>query len=139
MKYILQAYVPTKVILKRSESDGRSWVALPETPDNEFWVATSSLYHTEAECIIGNTKTLESGIKQMEYEAKQNMKRVEKARKALYSVSPEARIEELERILKCVAHNLEVIEYSCEQAKCTAGKNLANEARGWIQRANIPA
>jgi hypothetical protein len=138
MKYILQAYVPTKVILKRSEDDGRSWVALPETPNNELWVATSALYHTEAECIIGNTKVLESGIKQMEYEAKQNMKRVEAAKKMLHSVSPAARIEKLESLVKALYHNLKTIQYGGKKIKDTATQVLTKESLEWIESHNIP-
>ena len=138
MPYILEAYALTEVIVKRNDPDGRSWVAHPKTPDNEFWVGTAQVYDTKEACARGNAKTLESGIKQMEYEAKQNMKRVEAAKKLLHSVSPEARIEKLEGLLIALHHNLNTIKYSCGEDGCTAGKNLAHECMDWIESHNIP-
>jgi hypothetical protein len=139
MPYILEAYAPVEVLRLRDDHDGRTWVVRIGVGEanNEFWVGSAQVYDTEEACIIGNTKTLESGIKQMEFEAKQSMKRAAAARKALHRVSPEGRIEQLEKLLKCINHNLETIEYSCHEDGCMAGRNLAKEAREWIKRADI--
>jgi len=138
MPYILEAYVPVEVLRLRDDPDGRTWVARVSEPNNEFWVGTKQVYDTKADCIRGNKETLESGIKQMEYEAKQNMKRVEADKKLLHSVSPEARIEKLEGLLIALHHNLNTIKYSCGEDGCTAGKNLAHECMDWIESHNIP-
>jgi esterase/lipase len=138
MPYILEAYAPVEVIRLRDDADGRTWVIRATEPKREFWVGTQQVYDTEEACIRGSKETLKSGIKQMEYEAKQNMKRVEAAKKMLHSVSPAARIEELERLLKCVYHNLETIKHSCEIDRCTAGQVLSKESLEWIETHNIP-
>lgn len=138
MPYILEADVPTEVIVKRNDPDRRSWVAFPKTPDNEFWVGTAHLYDTKEACIRGNAETLKSGIKQMEYEAKQRAKQAEAAKKLLHSVSPEARIETLELLLGYVYHNLKTIKYRGEKIKDTATIVLAKETMEWIEQANIP-
>jgi hypothetical protein len=49
------------------------------------------------------------------------------------------RVEELEKLLKCVNHNLETIHYSCKIDGSVAGRNLAKETLEWIAQANIPA
>jgi hypothetical protein len=80
-KFLLLAYAPVKVLLKRSESDGRSWVWTRST--GEFWVGTAQLYDTVADCIKGNAKTIKDGIKQYEYEIAQKAKQVEAMKKLL--------------------------------------------------------
>lgn len=138
MPYILEAYVPTEVIVKRHDPDGRSWVAFPKTPDNEFWVGTAHLYDTEEACIRGNKDTLEAGIKQMKFEGERALKRVEAAKKLLHSISPEARIETLEQLLRCVYHNLRCIKKSGEIVKDTSTIVLAKETMEWIEGNDIP-
>jgi hypothetical protein len=138
MPYILEAYAPVEVIRLRDDPDGRTWVARVSEPNNEFWVGTTRVFDTKAGCILGSKETLESGIKQMEYEAKQNMKRVEAARKMLHSVSPEARIEKLESLVKALYNNLKTIEYGGKKIKDTSTIVLAKESLEWIESYNIP-
>lgn len=138
MPYILEAYAPVEVLVNRHDPDGRSWVARVSEPNNEFWVGRKQVYDTKADCIRGSKATLESGIKQMEYEAKQNMKRVEEAKKLLHSVSPEARIEELEGLVRSLYHNLKTIKYGGEKIKDMAAQVLAIESLEWIESHNIP-
>jgi hypothetical protein len=76
-KYILTAYAPMKVILNRSESDGRSWVATTTCPDGEFWVSTAQLYDTVEACIKGNEKTLRDHVKTLLWEIREKSNQVE--------------------------------------------------------------
>ena len=56
-------------------------------------------------------------------------------KKILSPLELDARVQELERLLKCVNHNLETIQYSCRVDGCMAGQVLAKETREWIDRA----
>jgi hypothetical protein len=76
MKYVLIAYIPTAVIVKQSLRDGRSFVALPNSPNDIFWVGTAQLYDTVVDCIDGNVKTIKSGIIQYEFEVMQKMRQL---------------------------------------------------------------
>lgn len=88
IKFLLLAYIPNKVIVKRTDPDGRSWVyARGSTPTNEFWVGTAQLYDTKEECIKGNAKVIADGIKQVAYEMEQKAKQLREMEKLIQSVT----------------------------------------------------
>lgn len=138
MPYILEIYTPVEVLVNRHDPDGRSWVARVSEPDNEFWVGTKQVYDTKADCIRGNKDMLEAGIKQMRFEGERALRRVKEAQKLLHSISPEARIEELEGLVRSLYSNLKTIKYGGEKIKDTATQVLAKESLEWIESHNIP-
>jgi len=60
-------------------------------------------------------------------------------KKILSPLELDARVQELEKLLKCVKHNLETIHYSCKVDGSVASRNLAKETLEWIAQVNIPA
>jgi hypothetical protein len=83
MSYILSSYKPTEVIVKRSDDDGRTWVAHKQTHDNEFWVGNTRVYDTIEDCVRGETDTILSGIKQLEYEIEKKQQQVDAMKQLL--------------------------------------------------------
>jgi hypothetical protein len=83
MSYILSSYKPAEVIVKRSESDGRTWVAHKQTPDNEFWVSTAHVYDTIEDCVRGEFVTIMTGMKQLEYEIEKKQQQLEAMKQLL--------------------------------------------------------
>ena len=83
MKYVLIAYIPTAVIVNKSDPDGRNWVSRVGVKGSQFWVGTTQLYDTVGDCIDGNVQTIKNGIKQTEYEVTQKMRQLRDMKKLL--------------------------------------------------------
>lgn len=58
--------------------------------------------------------------------------------KILSPLELDARVQELEKLLKCVHHNIKTVHFSCGIDMCQAGLNLSKETLEWIESHNIP-